>query len=270
MSYNAIEISDASSHAFRLFKFSRNNASWFYTSSDIDIEWLGDTYISAPINCDNINQTTEVSRDPINVTVPLDLNFVRDYIASPPTVVTTCTVYGGHFGDSEVVPLYIGRVVNAKFTEQDAALRIESVFSSLKRPCLRFRYQRNCPHDLYGADGCKVDKSLYAVTGTVTVIDSTKMSCPEVGTFDNGYFSGGYINFDNGGIETNRFIIDHIGEQLEYDLPFTGLTNGVTVTVYPGCDRTISTCHEKFSNEDNYGGQPFYGEKNPFNGDMIF
>lgn len=270
MSYNLIEISAADSHVFELYKFSRNNASWYYTSADVDIVHLGDVYISTPITRDNINQTTETSRDPINVKLPFDLNFIQDYVASPPTVVTTCTIFRGHYGDAEVLTIYIGRVVNAKFSEQDASLRIESVFSSLKRPCLRFRYQRNCPHDLYGADGCRVDKSEHAVSATAVVESSTSITCSEIASFPDGYFEGGYINFDNSGFETNRFILSQVGGLLTYDLPFSDIVTGSTVTVYPGCDRTLTTCHSKFNNLDNYGGQPFYPEKNPFTGDMIF
>lgn len=269
MSYNAIEISKHSSHIYELYKFTRNNTSWYYTSSDEDITYLGHTYISLPINRSNIEQSPESNRNPITVTLPMDVNIIREFIASPPTVVTTLTIYRGHVGDSDVLAIWVGRLVNIKFTEQQADLRIESVFSSLKRPCLRFRYQRNCPHDLYG-QGCKVVKETFEVPTVVTVVDSTSFTSAEAALKPDGYYNGGYISWNNGGSETHRFILSHVGSLLVYDLPFASLTSGQTLSIFPGCDRTLNTCNSKFSNSDNFGGQPFYPEKNPFTGDMIF
>ncbi|ELF9250511.1 phage BR0599 family protein, partial [Salmonella enterica] len=44
----------------------------------------------------------------------------------------------------------------------------------------------------------------------------------------------------------------------------TGLQVGQPVKLYPGCDRTIATCDNKFANHLNYGGQPHMPGKSPY------
>jgi len=48
-----------------------------------------------------------------------------------------------------------------------------------------------------------------------------------------------------------------------------GVTEGSTVTLWPGCARTMNACLNKFNNLDNYGGLPFLPSKNPFSGDAL-
>jgi len=268
VSYNTIEISAHSSHVYELYKFSRNNRSWFYTSHDEDVVYDGNTYLSTPINSPEYEQSPDANRNPITISLPIDNNFIREFIASPPTVVTTVTIYRGHVGDSEVLAIWLGRLTNVKFGVQDADLRIESVFSSLKRPCLRYRYQRNCPHDLYGA-GCKIDKVDYATDTIITLVDAVTITSYEASLKPDGYYDGGIITWDNAGAETHRFILSHVGSTVIFDLPFGSVASGAVLTLYPGCNRTLNTCDTKFGNTDNYGGQPFYPEKNPFTGDII-
>lgn len=269
MSYNLIEISKHDSHVFELYKITRNGFTWYYTSADEDYVYEGNTYISTPITSPDREQSLEQERNQITIRMPADLDFVRDYIGSPPTVVTTIVILNGHIGDSEILPVMTARLVNVNFTDQEAELRVESLATSLKRPCLRFNYQRNCPHDHYER-GCNLNKEDYAALSAVTVTTSTVLSSAVAATKPDGYYTGGVVSWDNSGIVTNRFILDHTGSALTIELPFTGLPNGTVLTLYPGCDRTLTTCHEKFANEDNYGGQPFYPDKNPFTGDIIY
>ena len=42
------------------------------------------------------------------------------------------------------------------------------------------------------------------------------------------------------------------------------------VTLYPGCDHTLTTCDTAFSNSLNYGGFPAIPQKNPWAGDPVF
>jgi hypothetical protein len=44
---------------------------------------------------------------------------------------------------------------------------------------------------------------------------------------------------------------------------------GMTITVYPGCQRTTAAC-ESFQNRDNYGGFELMPGKSPFDGTPFF
>ena len=269
MSFDLIELSSHDSHIYELYEITRNGYTWRYTSLDVDAVYDGHTYLSAPITSPDREQSVEQERNQITIKMPMDLGFLRDYIASPPTVVTTVVILNGHIGDSEVLPVMSARLVNVNLTDQEAELRLESLASSLKRPCLRFNYQRNCPHDHYSR-GCNLDKEDFVDASAVSVVSSTIISSTVALAKGDGYYTGGLAAWDNSGIITNRFILDHTGSLLTLELPFTGLPDGAVLKLYPGCDRTLTTCHDKFANEDNYGGQPFYPEKNPFTGDIIY
>ena len=52
------------------------------------------------------------------------------------------------------------------------------------------------------------------------------------------------------------------GLTLIYPAP---LTPGETVSLYPGCDHTLQTCHGRFNNAENFGGFPWIPRRNPFN-----
>ncbi len=49
-----------------------------------------------------------------------------------------------------------------------------------------------------------------------------------------------------------------------------GLVAGMTLKAYPGDDHTLATCATKFDNVANYGGFPYFPEKNPFGGSPVY
>jgi len=267
MSYQALE--ESLSHVYELYKISREGNSWYYTSSDENITYDGNEYISVPIKRTNIDQSPELKRTNLTLTVPMDIGFIQEFIRTPPTSITTVTIFRGHFGDAEVLTVWLGRLSNVSFDAQKASLTIESIVSSLKRPTLRMKYNRNCPYDLYGR-GCLVDKEDFVTNAVVTQVNSVTISAAIIGTKPANYFTGGMIVWDNGTFELARFIISHSGDTLELDLALTDFPVGTSISIYPGCNRTLSDCNTKFSNVANYGGQPFYPMKDPFSGDNIF
>lgn len=269
MSFESIELHEYDSEIFELYKITRNGRSWYYNSSDVDITYSGNNYISKPIVRDSVKYELQTSKAQFSVKVPIDLNFLRDYIASPPTTVTEIEILQGHFGSAEVRQLYLARLVSVSFDVQSASLTLESIYTSIKRPCLNLKYQKNCAYDLYGR-GCGVNKDDFKLETSVTVVSATQLSNPSLAGFADGYFTGGLAVWDNYGVITNRFIMSHAGDTIVIELPFVGLDSSATLKLYPGCDRTLATCDSKFQNSDNYGGQPFMPTLNPFTGTLVF
>ena len=73
------------------------------------------------------------------------------------------------------------------------------------------------------------------------------------------YYKSGAILIGN----ERRLIVDQTGAVLTLLAPFTGVANGTACTIYAGCDHTVETCRDKFSNVIHYGGFPFLHWKNP-------
>jgi len=267
---DTIERSEYDGNPVEIYTLVRQTNIWRYTSADADQTVDGFLYESYPISRDKIAQSQEVARGPINLKMSKSLPFLFPYRSSPPSSVTTISIRRFHQGLAEYVTVWLGRITNVKFGERDAEVRCEPVFTSLKRPALRRRYQTTCPHVLYGAQ-CSVERAEFAVAATLIGSTGTVLTSPTFALTEDGWFAGGYVDWttDDGDVE-RRFIVDHVGEDITINLPFQGLVGTDEVVAYPGCDHLIATCHDKFDNEDNYGGQPFYPDKNPMNGTPIF
>ena len=145
-----------------------------------------------------------------------------------------------------------------------AVIDCESVFTSLKRLGLRRRYQRSCPHVLYG-NQCKVVKSDYATTGTATAISGLDVTVAEAANQADGYYSGGILEWTTlAGFGRKVMIENHVGSTLTMLTPVPDLNAGTAVTIYPGCRRTTADCVNKFNNLENYGGMPYIPLKSVF------
>ena len=269
MTFSDRENSEYGSEPIEIYTFVRDGNVWRYTSSDEDKDVNGNIYTALAISRNNIEQTQEMARSNITINMTKNAPFVLQFRGSPPTSVINFTLQRFHEGLNEYITMWLGRVVNVKFNEREAEVRCEPVYTSLRRPVLRMRYQTSCPHVLYGKS-CRVDRVTKQVEGKLLSNGGTLISVDKCSLYANGYFSGGYIDWlDNTNMQ-RRFILSHTGAQLEINLPFAGIPGGANMVVYPGCDHLMGTCHTKFANEDNYGGQPFYPGKNPFTGAKIF
>lgn len=269
MTYSQRESSEYDGQPIEIYTFQREANIWRYTSADEDKDVNGHIFTALPISRNNIEQTMEMARSNLDVKVSKDAPFCLQFRGSPPTSVINFTLQRFHEGLNEYITMWIGRVVNVRFTEREAEIRCEPVYTSLKRPVLRMRYQTTCPHVLYG-NACRVNRSEYAVNCTLLSNGGTIIYAAAFVLYPDGYFTGGYIDFDTGYDIQRRFILSHTTDHIELNLPFAGIQGGQTMVAYPGCDHLLTTCNSKFNNVDNYGGQPFYPGKNPFTGTSLF
>lgn len=253
------------------FEFARSTQTWRYTSSDENTTIGGNIYTSVAIQRSKIEQNQDPGRNPITLTVPRNLDFVQQYIASPPTDSIQLTIRRTHRtdGTNQVIVTWIGRVVNVKFEDSQVTIRCEPIFTSLKRPALRRLYQTTCPHLLYG-DSCRAARSTFELTTNITVVSATVLSSTQIGLQADGYYTGGFVEWTVSGVVNKRLILTHVGNQVTLNLPLTGISTGNEVKVAPGCDRRLTTCINKFNNVVNYGGFPYIPGKNPFDGTPVF
>lgn len=269
MSYDLIETSEYDSFPIELYTFNRNTIGWRYTSADEDKVVNLVPYTAIPIKRSGLEQNQDTSRSPITITMDKNTPFLMQFRGSPPTDIVMLTIQRYHEGDGELTTPWVGRVVNVKFLEREAEIRCEPVYTSIKRPVLRRRYQTTCPHVLYGQQ-CRLLSSGFVVQTNLSAVSGVLITASAFGTKPDGYFAGGYMDWETGGVLERRFILSHTGATLTLNLPYKGIPSNATVRAYPGCDHALSTCHNKFNNVDNYGGQPFYPSKNPFTGSPIF
>jgi len=269
MTYNAAESSVYSGEPVELYKAVRGTARFLYTSASYAITYNGETYQPVSIERPEIEQNREINRSNIPVTVPRDLDVADQFRLYPPADVVSMTVFRGHPSDGEFVAIWAGRILSVAWLGIRAEMTCEPIFSSLRRTGLRRKYGAMCPHVLYGV-ACGVNQLSHQLTGPVTVIGSGTLDITGLSGFADDYFTGGFVRFyTQTGLGDTRFITAHTGGQITIPVGFLELSVGDSVDVFPGCNRTMNDCESKFNNLDNYGGNPYRPDVNPFGGGRI-
>lgn len=248
-----------------MYKFVMGTEEWTYTSGNESITYNSDTYTPVPLGRGNSETRNELSKATLEVKIDVLDALAQRLLTVFTEKVLTLTLY---VQDQETATTSIGwkgRLSNIKPVKNRLTLSFESVFTSLRRPGLRARYQKVCRHVLYNR-GCSLDPESFATVGQCSAVVSNIVTVPEAAGEANGYFTGGMIRAPD---DLLAFIIDHTGSTLTLQRPFDSLWGGVAVTIYPGCNRLRQTCLDKFSNLDNFGGFPWIPSRNPMDGSSI-
>lgn len=285
MTYPAIESSRQSGRPVFLYRMVQGSLVWLFTTAARVIEFGGEDYKPSSVSSTELKQSSEMAKDGIRLTFPRTDEFASQFLGYSPDLVTTVTVFRLHTSDpdSEAIVYWKGRVASSKAAGARIELECESIFTSLRRPGLRARYQRSCRHALYGR-GCRLDPEAFAVPGTLTAIsaNAVTVTVPEAATYEDGWFFGGMLRASDGAL---RLIVGHSGSTITLSRPLARLAQDLALAgygndygnqygspvckLYPGCDHSTATCLGKFDNLDNHGGFPFIPLKNPFGGSSI-
>jgi uncharacterized phage protein (TIGR02218 family) len=234
---------------------------WRYTNGDVAVLYGGNTYTPATLQRDTVkfDANLEVAR------LSIQAGYVEDpllqYIGINPVEVIWVEVLAFHRDQDpiETSSVFIGQVRQVSFEGVKANIECVSFEYFLRMPIPVNRYQVNCNWKLFDSH-CKLVKADYKITATVTV-DSTKTLLTSA-TFagqDNGYFTGGFVEFSG----QTRTVVRHIGNTLTLAYRLSDIETGMDVDAYPGDDGRIETCRDKFNNILNFFGFPFNPVDNP-------
>ena len=240
-----------------------------WTSGDSLVSHLGDPYIPTPISRSSITQGSDINRDDIKITVPIDNPIASMFLSGSVEKIVTVTLFRKI--DETVNAWWKGRIVNVTGgKESTCEIQCESVFTSLRRAGNRARFQKQCRHMLYGP-GCGVFRGAYSIAPPI-ITDSqqnhTVITAPPASLYGNGYFTGGYIEYNG----KTRFIVSQIGDVLTLWRSFPELIEApaFSTLIYAGCNKSIFTCRDKFNNYHNFGGFPWIPDINPFGGSQLW
>jgi hypothetical protein len=163
----------------------------------------------------------------------------------------------------------MGRVLNSEFLGATSELHCEPVLTSVQRNGLRSYYQRQCPHILYESP-CNVNKENFKSIVVVTSVAGLDVGV--TGTLEVDKFAGGMMSWNSPAGLQWRTITGNVANSVKVNFPFMPITdkfgrslvNGTSITLYPGCQHTVTDCTNRFNNLANYGGFPFIPIDNPF------
>lgn len=261
MSWNQFEYSTNNGKPLTLYEFVRNEQKYYrYTNADRNVEFNNAIWFSEAISNTGLSVG---SGNNLEITLPSASKVVRIFRGVPPTKPVVIKMYQLHENDNEFRVIWIGKIQEVKRESiEKARLITASVASSFERNGLRLTYGRSCPYALYDHN-CQIRQSNYKFANEIIALDGANITVNPSNVM-SGYFSGGYMEYYIDDIQELRGLKSHVGNSIGVLGGTQGLQKGMKINLYPGCDKTIKTCNEKFNNHLNYGGQPHIPGVSPF------
>jgi uncharacterized phage protein (TIGR02218 family) len=257
-----------------LYKITCGEEKWFYTSADKTYSYGGNDYIAVPMGRSAIESKGQVKKENLEVTFAVDNPMAKNFLMYTPDQMVYLTVYIINEGGAELYVGWKGRLSAVKPNKSQLMLVFESIYTSIQSSLLTQSYQRNCRHMLYSERGCRVNKNDRRLDIAVESINGYILQLVGATGHPSGYFVGGIVEYKGGargvmGQTWSTFTLNDVWPSLARDLEEAQTTGEpVIVSIYPGCDRTMSTCFGKFENLENFGGFPVIPFKNPFDGSI--
>lgn len=271
MAFDALETSANQSNKILIFDFQVGVTHHRYTNASFDFTLSLDVYKAIPISINEIVSSDDINKKTVAITMLQGEAFTLNAITARTTSSTTVIITEIQLSDNSTNIIFNGRVLSYKFKDAEVVIPCESIYTSILRVGIKRDYGPGCDHELYDANSCRVLASSFRTTGTISVVSGAVLTIPAAGALAVGWFTGGYISFavvDD--LDNSLMIVEHSGTSVTVEYVNSLVVAGLSVDMYPGCDRSIATCRDKFSNVINNGAFPFHPEKNPFNGTKVF
>lgn len=219
-----------------------------YTTTDSDLEFLGDTYKTVGVTPDTIIQKTlGLGSDNLEFVGAITEEITFEDLRSGKFVDARVKGYRVNLEDLSDNDLeFTGRV--GQFAYDDFTFRAEiRSLSSVVSESVGDVYTRNCRYDL-GSEPCSVDLSSYTETAQVSSVSGKTVTLSS--SLTDGYYTFGRLVAPDG---FEQDIREQVGAVVTlWDR--ASVEVGQTVTLKAGCDKLRQTCKSKFNNIKNYGG----------------
>ncbi len=285
MSFGAREASSEGGSPIDLFLFrygQPDSAVLAFTDAEQDIAdapadrpGLFVTYKAIAIERDEVQATGTMDRATIDVRTSDDSALADLFRLYPPSHVVTLVLRQGHAGDpdEQFLVAWSGRVTAFNSDENEARFTCEPISTSLKRIGLRRRWQRGCPHWLYGPQ-CKASKEAATETHVVLAVLGAQLTFAEDWTEDprKAKFQGGLAEWTlgDGRNEIRTILRSNEDGTIILGGPATGLEAGDSVALSLGCNHLAGValqpegdCGPLHDNILNFGGQMWIPFKSP-------
>lgn len=159
-------------------------------------------------------------------------------------------------GTYVIVDYFAGRVAAVDVMRNQAVISVNSWIDQFRLMMPRNLWQAACRWTLFDA-GCTLSQAAFALTSTAQP-GSTQSQIVTVGLGQaSGYFALGQVTMTSGlNAGFRRMVKSFDGTTMLLIAPFPfAVAVGDGYTAYPGCDKSVATCTNKFANQLNYGGE---------------
>lgn len=274
MTYSLIDASVSSGSPAELYRFVYFDQKYRYCTLDggvgpFDYKIAGatETFTPTSIRRGAIEVTEEMSRNTLEITMPISSAVPQLFLSAPPDGVVSVTVYRFHLTDTadEYITEFKGRVIATTFQDDEATLICEPIFTSLRRPGLRKYYAPQCVHELYG-NGCNLLRDDWEVASSVIGESGNVLTVSAIASYANDWFTGGVFRCGT----VRRLIVDSNATTITLLNGAGKSLMGQACILLPGCSHLRSDCHNKFNNVPNYLGFDWMPLRSPYGSDNVF
>lgn len=235
---------------------SRGGDSVGYALHTRDVTFEGFTYTAAPFEPSKLAQKSGTSVDNATITHLLNDLFTRENIKGGKWRGAKIVVQAVDLADLDHGPVlrHNGRLGDVTTEGTQARSEFRGISQLLSQE-IGDRTSRRCRYVL-GDENCGVDLAAFTFAGTVTTVHNNQRVTVSVSKPDS-YFKYGRIRFTSGlndGLEMET--IDNTGQMVTLFLPMPAeIQVGDAVELVAGDDKSLATCHDKFNNAINHGGE---------------
>lgn len=153
--------------------------------------------------------------------------------------------------------LFEGRIVEPELDRYEINASVVSDVDNLKLQMPRNLYTPGCLNTLFDS-ACGLLNSDFAINTTIGVNSTPNRIICELSQ-PQGWFTQGVVEFLEGAnIGIKRTVRLHEAGALLLTLPLLDMPEiGEAIRVYPGCDKRLDTCTNRFNNRTRFRGAPF-------------
>lgn len=229
-----------------------------YTGAQSDLTVGGNTYASASVQRDAVKLVVGITVDTCNVvlagqTFPA---MVASGAFDGARVVIE-RLYMATYGDTSAGALHVfsGRVADASSDRLTATLSVVSDTELLNTMVPRQVFQPTCWNTLFDAE-CGVSAAAYLATATVQAGSTYRTLLLNAVP---AQARGGVLTITSGALAgTRRTISGTVTGGITIALALPSIpAAGVTVSISPGCNKTLATCTAAYNNAARFRGQPY-------------
>lgn len=155
------------------------------------------------------------------------------------------------------IKLFEGRIIEPEFDRNTIQASVASDLDELNVQMPRNLYQPSCSNTLFD-HACGLNRENYALETMIAAGSTASRILCDINQ-PQGWFTQGVIEFLEGGNKgLKRTIRLHELDILLLTLPLLEVPEvGQRIKVYPGCDKRLETCQNRFSNFSRFRGAPF-------------
>lgn len=155
------------------------------------------------------------------------------------------------------IKLFEGRIIEPDLDRNSIQASVASDLDELNVQMPRNLYQPSCTNTLFDS-ACGLLRQNFMVQTTIESGSTSARILCQVNQ-PQGWFTQGVIEFlDGGNAGLKRTIRMHESGALLLTLPLLEAPQaGQRIKVYPGCDKRLETCQNRFNNFSRFRGAPF-------------